>query len=447
MTKNIFVFGLDDFNLKELQSVHNADEYEFHGLVDYEIMVNPKSYDIDAILADARKTLKAAPSVDGIIGHWDFPTTSLLPILRREWNLPSSSLESALYCENKYWTRVANEEAIPESCPPYQALDPFSKDPLKDLELDFPFWLKPTVSFSSYLGFRIATEDQFVEAMQTIRDNIRVFSDPFDRVMDFVEDRDALPKDGAGPTALAEGLVGGRLVTLEGYVQNGEVVVYGILDSLRAANNVSFISYQYPSMLPEGVQNRMRTKAEKILKHIKLDETPFNMEFFWDEETDRIWLLEINPRISKSHCAIFQIATGASHHEVAINLALGRKPDFPRPEGRFPMAAKFMPRVFGDAQVLKAPTEEQIEAIRKQYPELLVNVGVKEGQYLSELRGQDSYSFEIADLFLGGEDEMELHAKFHEIMTMLDFQFSEVLPTNWDVETPVQTGEPPSIRM
>lgn len=444
--KHIFVFGLDDFNLKELQSVHDADQYEFHGLVDYDIMVNPKSYDIDAILADARATLNAAPSVDGIIGHWDFPTTSLLPILRREWGLPTSSLESALYCENKYWTRIANQEAIPESCPDFQALDPFSKDPVADLDMEYPFWLKPTTAFSSYLGFRIETEDQYRKAMQTIADNIRVFSDPFDRVVDFCEQPDKLPKRGHGPTALAESIIGGRLCTLEGYIYDGEVVVYGILDSLRAANNVSFISYQYPSVLPEGVQNRMRIKAEKILKHIELDHTPFNMEFFWDEQTDRIWLLEINPRISKSHCAIFQIATGASHHEVAINLSLDRRPDFPRDEGRYPMAAKFMPRVFGDAQVLRVPSREQIDAIRRQYPELLVNVGVEEGQYLSELRGQDSYSFEIADLFLGGADEMELHAKFHEIMEMLDFRFSEVLPTNWQVETPGQTGEPPSLR-
>ena len=445
--KNIFVFGLDDFNLKELQSVHNAEEYEFHGLVDYDIMVNPKSYDIDAILADARETLNKAPSVDAIIGHWDFPTTSLLPILRREWKLPTSSLESALFCENKYWTRQANFEAIPETCPDFQALDPFSKDPVKDLDMEYPFWLKPTTAFSSYLGFRIETEDQYVKAMKTIADNIRVFSDPFDRVVDFCEHPEKLPEKGHGPTALAEGIIGGRLVTLEGYVQDGVVTTYGILDSLRAANNVSFISYQYPSVLPEGVQNRMREKAEKILNHIELDHTPFNMEFFWDEMTDRLWLLEINPRISKSHCAIFQIATGASHHEVAIDIGLGRTPDFPRDEGRYPMAAKFMPRVFGDAQVLRVPSEEQIQAIRRQYPELLVNVAVKEGQYLSELRGQDSYSFEIADLFLGGTDEMELHAKFHEIMEMLDFRFSEVLPTNWKMETPGQTGEPPSMRM
>ncbi|MGD8708764.1 MAG: hypothetical protein PVF40_00130, partial [Ectothiorhodospiraceae bacterium] len=194
---------------------------------------------------------------------------------------------------------------------------------------------------------------------------------------------------------------------------------------------VSFLSYQYPSSLPEGVQNRMKGYTETVLNHIGLDHTPFNIEFFWDPATDKIWLLEINPRISKSHCPIFQIATGASHHEVAIDIALGRRPDFPRNEGRYPMAAKFMPRVYGDAVVTRVPSEDEIAAIKRSYPELEVHPAVEEGTQLSDLRGQDSYSYEIADLFIGAADETELHQKFQEIMKQLDFQFSEVVPTNY----------------
>ena len=436
--KHVFVIGLDDINLAELKTVKGAEKYEFHGLVDYDIMVNPASYDMDAIMADARKTLKEAPGVDAIIGHWDFPTTSMIPILRREWNLPGPSLESVLFCENKYWTRVANNRAAPDCCPDYQPLDPFTEEPLRDLQMDYPFWLKPTTSFSSYLGFRIETEAQYLEAMASIRENIHVFSDPFDRILDYVENPELLPPEGHGPTALAEAIIGGRLCTLEGYVHDGDVVVYGILDSLRGPNLVSFLSYQYPSLLPEGVQNRMCARAGSILTSIGLNNSPFNMEFFWDPDTDALWLLEINPRISKSHCPIFQMATGASHHEVAIDIALGRRPDFPRDEGRFPMAAKFMPRVFGDAEVLRVPSDEEIEAVRRHFPEMILDVGIEEGMRLSDLRGQDSYSFEIADLFIGGQDEEELHQKFRDIMNMLDFRFSEVLPTNYTQQ--VETG-------
>lgn len=431
MTKHVFVIGLDEFNLKELETVRNASEYEFHGLVDYDTMVLPESYPMDDIMAQARETLKAAPAVDAIIGHWDFPTTSMLPILRREHGLPTSSLESVLYCEHKYWNRLAGEEALPECTPDFQGLDPYSKDPVGDLDMEYPFWLKPGISFSSYLGFRIENEEQYLQAMETIRDNIWIFAEPFDNIMQYSKNRDALPDRGSGSTCIAEAIIGGKLCTLEGYVFEGETNVYAIVDSLRTSNQVSFFSYQYPSQLPEGVQTRMKQHADTVLKHIGMDNTPFNMEFFWDERTDKLWLLEINPRISKSHCPIFQIATGASHHEVAIDIALGRRPDFPRPEGRYPMAGKFMPRVFGDTVVTRVPSEEQIRALRRIFPELLVDVAVEEGMRLSDLRGQDSYSFEIADVFIGAETEQELHEKFSTIMDVLGFRFEDVLPNSW----------------
>ncbi len=321
MTKHVFVIGLDDFNLAELKTVHNAGEYTFHGLVDYDTMVNPPSYPMDAIMAEARETLKNAPSVDAIIGHWDFPTTSMLPILRREWGLPTPSLESVLYCENKYWNRLAGEQALPECTPDFQGLDPYSDDPVRDLDMAYPFWLKPSVAFSSYLGFRIENEQQYLQAMETIRDNIHVFAEPFDNVMQYSTNRGALPDRGSGATCIAEGLISGRLCTLEGYVHDGEVVVYAIVDSLRASNNVSFFSYQYPSHLPVGVRNRMVGHADTILRHIGMDHSPFN---------------------------------------------------------------------------------------------------------------QDSYSFEIAYVFIGAESEEALHEKFRHIMEVLDFQFADVVPTNYN---------------
>ncbi|MFP4147721.1 MAG: acetyl-CoA carboxylase biotin carboxylase subunit family protein [Halorhodospira sp.] len=430
--KHIHVIGLDAFHLKSLQTVRDSDRYSFHALGDYDAIVLPERYDIPALLRGMRKDLDQAPGVDAIIGHWDFPTTSLLPVLRQEYGVPTPTLESVLYCENKYWNRLACEAAVPECTPAFQGIDADCADPVAELRLPYPFWLKPAVAFSSYLGFRIESETQFREAMAAIREGIHVFSEPFRVLTDLVTDPGQLPRGGSGATVVAEGIIQGRLCTLEGYVHHGEVVTYAILDSLRGRNEVSFVSYQYPSSLPASVQERMKGYARRLLTHIGLDQTPFNMEFFWDEDLDRIWLLEVNPRISKSHCPIFEIATGASHHEVAIDLCLGRHPHFPRAQGRYPMAAKFMPRVYGDARVLRVPDAAQLHALEMAYPELSIQVHVAEGMALSELRGQDSYSYEIAELFIGGEDEERLHEKFRTIMRELDFRFSQPLSTNYD---------------
>ncbi len=431
MSKHIHVVGLDDAYLSELHSIHGAEEYEFHRLIPRSMIVSPPSYPMDKIMATARDELDTAPAVDAIIGHWDFPTTSILPILRIEYDLPTPTLESVLYCENKYWTRHAVREAAPESTPAFQHVDPFADDPWNSIELSLPFWLKPNVAFSSYLGFYIDSKEQFHEAIARTREGIGRFAEPFEYIMGCVENPRALPEVGSGGTCVAEAIISGELCTLEGYVQYGKSHVYGVLDSLRGPNQVSFISYQMPSRLPAEIQDRMIEIAGRVLSHIGLDNTPFNMEFFWNRRQDRVWLLEINPRISKSHCAIFRMTAGASHHEVAVDVAMGRQPDFPRRDGPYPMAAKFMPRTYQDATVTRVPTAGDIRALQKRYPELVVHVHVSEGMRLSELRDQDSYSFEIADLFLGGESKEELQDKFREIMKGLDFRFSEEVETNY----------------
>ena len=79
-----------------------------------------------------------------------------------------------------------------------------------------------------------------------------------------------------------------------------------------------------------------------------------------------IALLEINARISKSHSPIFEKVEGVPHKEVMIDVALGKCPDYPARRGRFTIAAKFMPRVYGERDakcVTHAPDEDAVREI------------------------------------------------------------------------------------
>src|SRR5690625_6073998 len=78
----------------------------------------------------------------------------------------------------------------------------------------------------------------------------------------------------------------------------------------------------------------MANIADRFLTHIEYDNAPFNVEFFWDPETDHIWLLEVNTRISESHTDLFLKVDGASHHEVATDLSLGERPRIDRKSTR-----------------------------------------------------------------------------------------------------------------
>jgi hypothetical protein len=110
-----------------------------------------------------------------------------------------------------------------------------------------------------------------------------------------------------------------------------------------------------------------------------------------------------------------------------VDLGLGRRPQFTLGRGDFALAAKFMVRAYCDARVTQVPTTVEIAAVESAVPGTQIQVAVSEGIQLSELRDQDSYSFELMTLFPGANSQTELEAKFHTCMDRLPLRL-ETLP-------------------
>lgn len=423
--KNIFVVGLDDFNLGLMQQLKNSHGYRFHALIDHSEIVHASRYPVERLLREAKEKLRSFDgSIDAIVGYWDFPTSTILPLLRREFGLPGPTLESVLKCEHKYWSRLEQAGVTPECTPQFAVVDPFADRTQATLDLAYPFWLKPVKSHSSHLGFRIRNAKDLKRALEATREDIFRLAEPFNYILGQAR----LPAEVtpvSGSCCIAEEIISsGRQCTVEGYVCQGEVVVYGTVDSVRErTHRSSFARYQYPSRWPVRIQQRMAAVIRKVILHIGLDNTPFNVEFFWHSRTDRIWLLEINPRISKSHCPLFEMVDGQSHHKVMIEVALGRKPDYPQRQGRFRCAAKFMLRRFEDACVAGVPSDREVRRLEKQFPGTRIQVLVREGMRLSQLRHQDSYSYEYAVVFMGGDNPRQLLDKYRSCSEALNFRF------------------------
>lgn len=423
---NVFVFGLTEFNLDRLQRVRGAENLRFHRLLDREELVERDHYPIREILDQARQRLRQfSGSVDGIVHYIDFPVSTIVPILTREFGLPSASLEAVLTCEHKYWSRVEQARLIPEHTPKFTAFDPFDAHALDQLEqkIGYPFWIKPVKSFSSYLGFRINGPQDFREAIPRIRKEIGRFAEPFDYLLDQLQLPAAIQGVGGGH-CIAEGIIGGRQCTLEGFAKDGEVHTYGVVDSIREANRSSFGRYQYPSALPRHVQERMKNVAARFMQGIGWDNAPFNIEFFWDRERDQIWLLEVNTRISESHTDLFEKVDGTSNHEVAVDLALGRKPDFRLGAGEFSMAGKFFLRTHENARVRRVPKPETVSQLEREFPGTHIQILAEESGDLSDMMDQDSYTFCLAQIFIGGHDQKDLLARYRQIRDRLDFDLT-----------------------
>ncbi|MFO8152417.1 acetyl-CoA carboxylase biotin carboxylase subunit family protein [Thioalkalivibrio sp.] len=434
--KNIFVMGLDDFNLKLLETIDEGGEYRFQRLFQYSEVVRPESGtypSIDELRERAREIFAAAPGgVDAVMGFWDFPTTVCVPLFARDAGLPGPSLEAVTRCEHKYWSRTEQKKALGEMIPDFQAIDPFADDPAGQVRIRYPFWIKPVKAHSSFLGFFIDSAQALEKVIPEIREKIGVVARPFNEFLAHVD----LPPEIAevdGYHCIAEEIISsGVQATLEGYAWKGAVQVFGVVDSIRSGRHrSSFSRYQYPSKLPRRVQARMIEAARRLIRAIDYEGAPFNIEFFWDHRNDRIWLLEVNSRISKSHSPLFLMVDGATNQKVALDLALGRQPQIPYRQGRHKLAGKFMMRLFkdkiGDGVVEAVPSQEDLDRIAEAYPEARVDLLVKEGTRLGDLSFQDSYSYEIAVVFLGADRQKQLLDRFKRVEEFLKF---DIRPTS-----------------
>jgi biotin carboxylase len=425
MPRNVFVIALDDFNLETMQGLREARRYDFHPLLPTESVLHAAEYDFDALLEEADRELRAFDGpVDGIVSWWDFPSSALAPALAERWDLDGPDLRSIVVLEHKYWSRIAQRAVAGEHVPPFAAFDPFDEDALDkigDRGVSYPFWLKPVKSVGSFLGFRIDGPDDWEPAIATMREEITQFGDPFDQAIARVEMPPEVEAIG-GVACLAEGIIGGWQCTLEGYVADGEVTVYGTVDSLRVPGSSTFRAYHYPSQLPIPIQRRMAQIATDVVGQAGLDHSCFNAEFFYDEDQGQIWILEVNTRLSQSHCDLFAKVDGASSQRAMLSVSQGRTPRMLHQQGDFAVAGKYFLRTYEDGVIRSVPSDDDIAAVLERFPGTRVDIEALPGQRLSEFEVQESYSFELGRVFIGADDHEQLEQRFELIQDMLPFE-------------------------
>lgn len=425
--KNVFVLGYDENHRQDLEQIVNDGDIRTHALLHSDQLINQDEYDIDDLLDQARAILNTYDSVDGIVCHWDFPVTSLHSILCAEYGLPAPSLTALLKCAHKYWSRIEQQKAIPENTPYFCAVDPFDDDALENVTLNFPFWMKPITGYGSVLGFQIKDENDFHAAIKEVRKTIRTLGDPFEDILSRVN----LPEELRGIEGhfmLAEQYVTGKEFAPEGYMQNGKCHVHAMIDMVIGPNGKSFERYEFPSTAPRRVQARAIAITDKLMTHMGFDNGCFNIEFFWNPETDDLWVIEINPRISQSHSYLFEKVKGLSNHEIAVKVALGLEPHFDESLGDYRCAAKFLHRRYNRENLVatRIPQEKDIEALQKRQPDTLVYPRLRKGMELASMKEQDSYSYVIADVLIAAQNQGELEQKYHEAAELLPFEFRPV---------------------
>ncbi len=328
---------------------------------------------------------------DGVVGTKD-QSALLAALLARRRGLPGPAPDALLRCQHKPTARAVARGVVPEATPSFAVLD-------GDAPLDPPFFVKPVVGRLSHNAFRVDNERDLAELPGPDRHTVR-----HARIAAL-----AGARPGWATGFIAEELLTGTEVTLEGYVHEGRVTVIGVTDSVKYPGTNSFERFEYPTAQTQGRQEELAAVAARLVSALAFDGGFFNVEFFVPDEGPA-QVIEVNGRIASQFAPLVQRLHGRSTYDALFALATGEDPRWAseRPAGA---AVSYVLRVFEDAVVASVPDAEDG-----------VEVLVEPGRRLSEQGVNDSESFRLAIVYEAGETRAEAAARARSRAESLGFR-------------------------
>jgi biotin carboxylase len=350
--------------------------------------------------------------VQGVSSAVGYPGMSAAALIARRLGLPGPDPQAVLTCEHKFYSREAQRRIVPEATPRY-ALAP-ARGAQREPGLPYPLFVKPVKSCMS-MNASVARDPAQLRERLARGALPAAFVEPFNALLRRYTD---WPLDASG--LLLEELLPGRQVSLEGYMQAGRARVLGIVDAWMYPGTDSFRRFCYPSTLPARVQDAMRDIAVRLIEGLGYGDAMFNIELRWDADSDRIGIVEVNPKIASQFPDLFEKVDGCSTYLTMMELALGRPVSFRHRRGRHRIAASCALRTFRDHLVERVPGAQDVAAVRARFPDARVQIVARPGRRLSQ-DFQDPASFRYALINLGADSEQELDAMLAQCERLLPF--------------------------
>jgi hypothetical protein len=383
----------------------------------------PADLDVDAFVDRAVRDWRG--DTDAVFSASDYPGAAVAAAIGTGLGLPASDPAAVLRAAHKGLCREVAARILPDATPPFRVLDP-DRVAASDAPLDVPLpcFVKPAKGAFSVLARRVASEG---ELRAFLRDPlVHEYRNGYLRIQRRLVERWLGP--GVDARAfVAEGVLHGRMATVEGYCTGERAFALGVVDSLRHQATGSFTGFEYPSALPAQVCTRMEAIACRLAEALSLRWTMFNVEMLWDERTDGIGIVEINPRMCGQFADLYEKVDGVHGHRVALELAIGREPLRPRGRGAHAFAGSYPLRVFEPVRVVRAPSADDLAAAAALSPDALLIAEVTAGDELADFgSGEDGHSCRCAVVNVGAGSRAELTRQRDRVLARLDYRFAPV---------------------
>lgn len=338
-------------------------------------------------------------------------------LLAERMGWPGTPVNAILACQHKLVARQVLQRVAPEANVPFELMHAAYGDPVPE-GLHYPLFVKPVKAAFSVLAREVRSRD---ELQRHTRFGpwelwvIRRLVEPFERLA-----RQRLGAD--VPSAhrmLLEQPVHAAQYNLDGYVFNGEVRPVGVVDAHMYPGTQAFMRFELPGRLPADVQQRALDVARRFLQAVGFTHGLFNMEFFHDAASDRLAVIEFNPRMASQFSDLYLRVQGLDLHAIALALAHGEDPAaLPLAEPVAGAAASFVYRVFSPEARVHQPTPAQQQTLAQRFPDaLLLPFPKPAGSIARDFKWLGSYRYGI--VHLGGRDTADLRTRCEAASALL----------------------------
>lgn len=339
-------------------------------------------------------------------------------LLAKRLDLPGADPKALIASQHKYVARRILAKEVPEANVKFASFPYTFKTP-EDVGLGFPFYVKPVKAAYSVLARRVDDFETLQRHMTfhpwekyIIKRLVRPFNDVVRRLTDFDVDAHWM---------LAEELIDGHQINVDGVVINGDIHMLGIVDAVMYPGTDQFMRFEYPTRLPPERAAQASETARRIVAALGLDHGLFNVEMRICRDTGECRMIEVNPRMAAQFSDLYEKVDGINLHDVALRIAVDEKPDLTPRRGKYRVATSFVFRKFDGTPLTNPPTHDKLKWLQEFDPDAFLAMFVKTGGGLKrEMKWLGSHRY--ATLNMGGHSEEHLFEKYEMVRQRLGFE-------------------------
>ena len=422
--KNILVlFDADWDQLQLAKAVEDRGRpryrffYEGFDLFSFPSNVRLLTFDIFKFVDKLAKKYRRS-NLAGIISSDEQFGALVGALLAKKLGLPGSDPRALIAAQHKYVARRILRQEVPEANVAFHAF-PYTFQSASEIPLKFPFYVKPVKAAYSVLARRVDTFQELQQHMTfhpwekyIIKRLVRPFNDVVRKLTDFDVDAHWM---------IAEELIDGQQINVDGVVIDGEIHILGVIDAVMYPDTDQFMRFEYPTRQPPDRAARARDTAKRIVRALGMDHGLFNVEMRVCGVSGECRMIEVNPRMAAQFSDLYEKVDGINLHDVALKLATGETPDLTPGRGKYKVATSFVFRKFDGTPLFNPPSHEKLRWLEEFDPDAFLALFVKTGGGLKrEMKWLGSHRY--ATLNMGAESEQHLLDKFHMVKQTFGFE-------------------------